>query len=209
MTATGQSLTIGSMPSPSRQVQLMTGEVAVIDEADWPVVSYFRWRYSRTGRAGPHAKKYVMAAIGSPRIYLHRIVMGSPKGAFVDHIDGDPLNCRRANLRLVTKEQNAQNRRAHRTEGRTSKFRGVSWDKKARKWQATIYGGGTLYRLGWFTDDQLAAAVYDDASFVLHGEYGTRNFPARTPQPIELRKPVKQPEDYGWRAAALRGEIKV
>lgn len=44
------------------------------------------------------------------RIHLHRLIMDCPKGLFIDHIDGDGLNNKRNNLRIVTHKENMQNK---------------------------------------------------------------------------------------------------
>ena len=43
-------------------------------------------------------------------IYLHRFLLDAPDGVEVDHINGDPSDNTRRNLRLCTRQQNAQNK---------------------------------------------------------------------------------------------------
>jgi hypothetical protein len=43
--------------------------------------------------------------------YIHRLLMDVPEGFVVDHVDGDTLNNRLENLRVVTPQENAQNKR--------------------------------------------------------------------------------------------------
>lgn len=188
------------------EIKLKTGETAVIDAEDEPRIASTNWGYYRTSPGSRPTIKCYVASTSNPRQYLHRVIMGAAKFEIVDHIDGNTLDCRKSNLRLVSSAGNARNRAPHKSAGRTSKYKGVCWDKKAGKWLATIYANGVLYRLGVFTDDQLAAATYDDASHALHGEFGFRNFAARTPQPIELKAPKKREEGYGWHTQVLRGE---
>lgn len=183
---------------------LLSGETVLLDEEDLPKFALAQWEYRRTGRPGPQSKKYVMAVgLGVP-VYLHRVVMDSPKGLLVDHRDGDTLNCARANLRAATRLQNSFNKRS-KPEAGSSQYRGVSWCRKGKKWLATIRANETTYRLGLFERETDAARKYDDASHVLHGEYGNRNFPDRAPGNIELRAPKKK-ETVSWHSAALAGE---
>lgn len=49
-----------------------------------------------------------------PNLFLHRFLMQAPKGMVVDHINGDGLDCRRMNLRIVTYAENAKNQTHHR-----------------------------------------------------------------------------------------------
>jgi len=84
----------------------MQGEIqaeALIDVEDIEKVRTRRW-----GLQGKK-RKYVRSQrpVG---IYLHCFLMPTPPAGFeLDHIDGDPLNNRKGNLRLVTRAQNSQN----------------------------------------------------------------------------------------------------
>jgi len=77
-----------------------------ISEEDIEAAGRFRWRLMRSGyvetKTGGNAKER------SP-LLLHRLIMKPPNGLEVDHIDGNPMNCRRENMRLVTHQQNRQN----------------------------------------------------------------------------------------------------
>jgi hypothetical protein len=59
-----------------------------------------------------------------------------------------------------------------------SKYRGVSWSKSNKKWQAQIYFDGKKHHLGYFEDEEEAARAYDRAARVQHGEKAQLNFPA-------------------------------
>jgi hypothetical protein len=51
-----------------------------------------------------------------------------------------------------------------------SKFVGVSWDKKRRKWKAQISHDGKNQNLGYFDDEREAARAVDTAARRLRGE---------------------------------------
>lgn len=61
----------------------------------------------------------------------------------VDHIDQNPLNNRRNNLRIVDRQINAINSIARQDRATTSKYKGVSWNTQCQRWQASITVGGT------------------------------------------------------------------
>tara|TARA_S200002703_G_C3714544_1_gene219499 strand:- start:6 stop:587 length:582 start_codon:yes stop_codon:yes gene_type:complete len=75
---------------------------------------------------------------GSSNIYLHQQIAKTPKGMVTDHINGDPLDNRRENLRVLTHAENMQNQKSHADAG--SKFIGVHRTKKSRKnpWIASL-----------------------------------------------------------------------
>lgn len=95
-------------------------------------------------------------------VFMHRLVIGlTDASAFCDHINRDPLDNRRENLRVVTPAQNMQNRKAHR--GARSRFRGVYWKGgRHRKWAAQGRLDGQKHHIGYF-DEEIDAAVAAEA----------------------------------------------
>lgn len=86
---------------------------------------------------------------------MHVFIMGTPKGMDTDHRDGDGLNNRESNLRIIDRSQNNYNTGVWRTN--TSGHKGVSWSKVMRRWRAYIGGGGATgnrKELGYFDDIQ-------------------------------------------------------
>lgn len=149
---------------------LTRGRVALVDDADFEMVSHWKWSWE-----GRYAIRRETSG-GRPRVcYLHRMLMLPGPGELVDHINGDKLDNRRCNLRIATKQQNARNGRSH--AGSTSAFKGVSWDGRSGSWRATITTSpGTLIDLGHFADEQSAARAYDDAASRCFGEFALPNF---------------------------------
>jgi hypothetical protein len=92
--------------------------------------------------------------------YLHYGVW--PGDFHIDHIDGDRLNNRPENLRLVTHKQNLRSYRKTR-KGASSKYRGVSWNTRANKYVAHIFHNKHIY-LGRFTCEKEAALAYNIAA---------------------------------------------
>lgn len=92
---------------------------------------------------------------------LHRLVMGLAPGGGgeVDHINRDPLDNRRSNLRLVSRAQNKQNLSASGYRGSSSQYRGVTWSKKHSKWIAQAQLDGKRHYLGIFEREEDAAAA--------------------------------------------------
>jgi len=106
-------------------------------------------------------------------IQMHREILGltDPKQK-VDHINGNRLDNRRENLRVVTDSQNHMNR----VKGPgTSKYKGVSRCGKNR-WRVFIGKDYKKYRYGPFTDEVEAALFYDMKALELFGQYARPNF---------------------------------
>ena len=156
-------------------VPLTKGYEAVIDVADVPLVEGFNWTAMVKARPDGSVKTvYAWRADYSGAkqraVYLHRTIIGEPRGFEVDHRDCDGLNNRRVNLRNATKAQNQQNRRL--AKDNTSGFKGVAWRKREGKWQASISKYGKRHYLGCFGCPTAAHFAYIKASRELHGEFG-------------------------------------
>lgn len=137
---------------------------AAVDDVDAELIGRYRWALG--------AKGYAIATVrdddGKHTVRLHRLILGLAAGDARqgDHIDGDPLNCQRANLRVVPASGNAQNRRAHRTAGRTSRYRGVAYlrnRKGHKKWVAVCRIDGRFRTIGYFHTETEAAVAAQHA----------------------------------------------
>ena len=106
---------------------------------------------------------------------MHREILGltDPK-IQGDHIDGNGLNNQRYNLRTATHTQNQRNRKNF-IKG-TSKYKGVSLNKKNKKWIVRIRNGGKQIYLGHFLDEIEAAKKYDEMAKIYHKEFAYINF---------------------------------
>jgi hypothetical protein len=137
---------------PLRQRNGQIRAFALVDEEDLTWAKEFRWH----GHPSPSKKLYVARWIGYDeagkrhRELIHRRILGLEEGnpLFGDHINQDPLDNRRANLRILTRSQNMLN-----TPGR-----GVAWIKWRKRWSAQITVGGITHHGGFFKDEQEALA---------------------------------------------------
>ena len=120
---------------------------------------------------------YRVAGFGGRLLKGHRVAFAVHHGRWpvgdLDHINGVRDDNRIANLREVTSQQNARNRRS--CVGSTSRFKGVAWKAKDRRWQASIGDCGKYHHIGSFACETSAAIAYDRAARVLHGEHARLN----------------------------------
>ena len=87
---------------------------------------------------------------------LHRLLMGSPTGLDIDHINGNKLDNRIKNLRITTRSQNLQNQRIDRHHTKSG-IRGVAWFSRDSKWRAYVNKDGKQHHLGYFESLEDAA----------------------------------------------------
>ena len=102
---------------------------------------------------------YVKGKIGRQSYWLHRFLLNAKDGFEVDHFDHNGLNNRRYNLREVTPSQNMQNRRGAQKNNKSSGVRGVSFDRKIKKWVVTLTVNKEKFHFGCYKDLDEAADV--------------------------------------------------
>jgi len=90
--------------------------------------------------------------------YLHRLVMNTPEGLVVDHMNHKTLDNRKCNLRNVTTRENLSNRK--RKSEMSSQYVGVSQAKRDEKWRAKIMIQGKKKHLGYFSTELEASLAY-------------------------------------------------
>ena len=156
-------------------IHMKHGYVAVIDEEDLPLVEGYAWHAHPINQNGyarpPYPRAPIPGTRGWGKISLHHLLLNPEPGYLGDHIDGDPWNNRRSNLRICTTSQNQQNR-IHLTTN-TSGYRGVSWSSQKRRWRARV----AQRSIGYFKTKEEAARAYDDAAREEFGEFARLNFP--------------------------------
>ncbi len=159
----------------SREIPLSRGKVTLVDDADYEELEAHRWLAN-----GPHSNGKFYAVryerVGGSRatIYMHRQIMQPGVGRVVDHINGDPLDNRRANLRISSQAFNTVNR-----DGVLSAtgYRGVFIDWGRRCFIAALSIEGLHVNIGRCASAREAAEAYDAAARERHGQFARLNFP--------------------------------
>lgn len=151
--------------------------VALVDDEDLDRLAMSRW-FPTWRRGTFYARRNASSGRGrNTTEYMHRVILGVPPGVKVDHVDGDGLNNRRANLRRATSAENARNGRAH--GGKHSRFKGVtSTTRHARPghryWIAQITVDGRNIKRHAASELD-AAQLYNDLARKYFGEFARLN----------------------------------
>lgn len=160
-----------------RRIGLSQGKYAIVDPKDHERISKHKWYtcnrdrtyYAIRGQWSPILKKRLTIA-------MHREIIDVPDDLYVDHINHHGWDNRKANLRPATAADNARNARYPKI-NTTSKYRGVWYNKKKKRWRAVIGINNTRKIIGNFRNEIDAAKAYDKAAKKYYKEFAILNFP--------------------------------
>ena len=146
-----------------KTIYLKSGQEIKVDDEDFEYLNQWKWYLA--------VNHYAARRDGKKYIYMHREIMNPPKGMVTDHVDNNGFNNQKSNLRICTRSQNSIGMKKI----GTSRFKGVSWDKKKKKWEAHIKKDYRKYFLGYFAKELDAATKYNEVSKRLFGDFARPN----------------------------------
>lgn len=145
-----------------------------------PETGLFTWKIQTNSRApvgsiaGENSITHGYRTLGiNGKLYRqHRLAWFYVHGTWpvknIDHINGNRLDNRIANLRDVSQAVNAQNLQGAKTNN-ASGFLGVDWRPKRNKWRAQIRIGGVKKEIGNFDTAEQAHQAYINARASIGG----------------------------------------
>jgi hypothetical protein len=150
-----------------KSIPLTKGKFALVDDGDYEYLNQFKWQlhdvsYAKRGKQ--RGGKYIT-------ILMHREIIKPPAGMGVDHINGNPLDNRRENLRVCEQSQNTANRGLNKKN--SSGMIGVH--KSHGKWRACIKVNYQNINLGHFDNLEDAVKARDEAAKKYRGEFARLN----------------------------------
>lgn len=152
----------------AKQIPLTQGQFAIVDDEDFERLNQHKWYFNQG---------YAVHCVGKrpnyKQILMHREIMKPLPGFQIDHINHKKLDNRRINLRICNNSENSRNR-AH-LQKSSSKYKGVTWHKKDKRWIAQIKICGKQKRIGAFKDEAKAARAYNKKAIELFGKFARLN----------------------------------
>lgn len=141
---------------------------ALINDQDFEKVKGYRWWNARG-----YARSEVRIGEKKICIWMHRLIANTPDGMVCDHRNNITLDNRRSNLRNTTQDRNLQGQKPQ--SPKTSRYKGVFWDKRSHRWVARVISRNKSHHLGLFDSEIAAAAAYNAKAIELFGDHARPN----------------------------------
>ena len=157
-----------------KEIKLTQGKVALVDDEDFEFLSQWKWCASKpTYSKAYYALRGEWIRKGKTKpILMQRVIMNTPEGLTVDHIDHNGLNNQKSNLRNCTQSQNRKNRTPNYDS--TSKYLGVYITHG--RIRSEICLPDKKIHIGCFKTEEEAAIAYDKVASQYYGEFANLNF---------------------------------
>jgi len=150
---------------PYREIKLTKNAVALVDEEDFDILSRYKWSLGFNG----YPQRGTWDGEKSTPRSMHRDILESIDGKYIDHINGDKLDNRRHNLRLCSTSQNGANAKIS-VRNKTG-FKGVDYRVDLKKYRARVGKNNA----GFYKTAKEAALAYDSLARKVYGDFAKTN----------------------------------
>jgi hypothetical protein len=157
-----------------RTIQLTQGKNTLVDSDTYRKFGWRKWCAHKCGRTFYAERGFRNKSTGgTTHVKLHTAINPPPPGYEMHHKDHDGLCNIKENLEHRTHADNSTDQLKH--NNATSRFKGVDFESRAKKWRAQIRADYQVIFLGYFSTEIEAARAYDAASRHYHGDMGSTN----------------------------------
>jgi hypothetical protein len=136
----------------------------IVSDDMWYDVSYYSWS---------KCNNYFKSAINGKNVLIHRYLMNAKDDEIIDHINNKTNDNRTENLRISTFANNSHNKTKN--QNSSSKYFGVSFQKKEFKWSSSITKNYKHFFLGNYDSEIKAAIAYNIKAQELYGIFSNLN----------------------------------
>jgi hypothetical protein len=147
-----------------QQIPLSQGQIALVDDEDFDRIAQYHWCYRGERNSGQgYAIRHDKDGKKYRTVYLHREIVGLvPPEHEVIFRNGDRLDCRRENLRVVSKQEARQHHRRARSNSKSG-IKGLRYNRRPRTWSVDLYRDGQAKRVGTFWTLKEAKEAHQEA----------------------------------------------
>lgn len=172
----GNGATVIRCIEKMKRIELTKNKYTIVDDEDFDYLNQYNWYYKENRKGGYGVAASRLGSSKNKIVRMHRFILNAPEHLQVDHINRNPLDNRKHNLRLANHQQNSQNIAKRKTSA--NKYKGIYKRNDGRRkcWVAQIkYNGKNIYIGSFFTQED-AAKAYDVYAFKLFKEFAYINF---------------------------------
>ena len=159
-----------------KQIPLTQGQFTLVDDADYGWLNHYKWYAHKDHSGNFYAIRQSSKKNGERfTIHMHRVILGLERGDIreTDHQNHNTLDNRRDNLRICNHAQSQRNKKS--CSNTTSRFKGVCWNKREKKWVAQICINRKREHIGYFKDEKEAARAYNSVAKKYFGKFAYLN----------------------------------
>ena len=147
-------------------INLTQNKQAIVDDEEYERINAFKWYFHR-GRAVRHPPKINGKHKGF--IWMHREIIKAIEGQIVDHINNDPLDNRKENLRFCTQSENQWNQKLGKRN--TSGYKNIHFNKVKKVWGLHFTKFGKKYSFGYYKNIEDAIVARDKKALEFHNGF--------------------------------------
>lgn len=159
-----------------KEIPLTQNKVALVDDCDYEFLMQWKWyacKYKHTYYA---VRSGFRESRKFNKVWMHRVLLELSDNNKLqgDHKDRNGLNNQRNNLRISNQSQNNANRK-YSHPSRSSKYIGVTYRIKRKRYEAVIGVNHKKLYLGMYYNEIDAAKAYNNAAIKYFGEFARLN----------------------------------
>ncbi|EJR71449.1 hypothetical protein IK7_06221 [Bacillus cereus VD156] len=164
-----------------KEIPLQNDMLAIVDDEDYERCMDCMWLMRNEGIVS-----------NSEGFALRRFILKiSNHDCVILHKNNNKLDFRKENLSIGTLLQSKHKARGHKNT--SSKYKGVSFDKRREKWISVITNNGKTMYLGRYDNEDDAALAYNKAAIEMFGGHAYQNVIGKDNCAIAIDIPHKQP----------------